>query len=408
MLDKARQRAREVGQQGALFPWRTINGEEASAYYAAGTAQYHINADIAYAIRKYVEVTGDVDFLHRYGAEILVETARLWADLGFFNPTPRGRRSASPVSPGPTSTHGVVDNNYLHQPDGAGESALCRGNRGGDAGRITHGSRAALVRRYRPRGARARRAGRAPPRPMYLPYDEALGIHPQDDSFLDKQVWDFAGTPPENYPLLLHYHPLGHLSPSGDQAGGHAARHVSARATTSPAEQKKRNFDYYDPLTTRDSSLSVCIQSIVAAEVGYAQKALDYFNFAVAMDLSDVGGNVTARRPHRLDRRQLARPRLRVRRAPRRRGSDQLQPEPAGGMERASFQLQVRGSLLRVVTRRDETSYRLLNGPSLTFHHQTGRHANRKIELTPENPEIIVVRARDGAASIDTPEEAAE
>lgn len=84
ILDKARQRARELNQKGALFPWRTINGEEASAYYAAGTAQYHINADIAYAIKKYVEITGDTDFLYNEGVEILVETARLWVDLGFF------------------------------------------------------------------------------------------------------------------------------------------------------------------------------------------------------------------------------------------------------------------------------------------------------------------------------------
>jgi len=55
MLGKARQRAREVNQKGALFPWRTINGEEASAYYAAGTAQYHIDADIMFGLRKYVE-----------------------------------------------------------------------------------------------------------------------------------------------------------------------------------------------------------------------------------------------------------------------------------------------------------------------------------------------------------------
>src|SRR5262245_62823268 len=85
MLDKARARARELGYRGATFPWRTINGEEASAYYAAGTAQYHINAAIAHGIMKYVDVTGDKDFLYRYGAEMLVETARLWYDLGFFS-----------------------------------------------------------------------------------------------------------------------------------------------------------------------------------------------------------------------------------------------------------------------------------------------------------------------------------
>ena len=103
MLDQARQRAREVNQKGALFPWRTINGEEASAYYAAGTAQYHINADIVYALRKYVEATGDEEFLFQEAAEVLVETARLWRDLGFFAESTTDA-SPSSASPAPTST----------------------------------------------------------------------------------------------------------------------------------------------------------------------------------------------------------------------------------------------------------------------------------------------------------------
>ncbi|MEX0869495.1 MAG: hypothetical protein WD011_07465, partial [Nitriliruptoraceae bacterium] len=86
MLDRARERAAELSEKGALFPWRTINGEEASSYYAAGTAQYHIDADIAFAIKRYVDIRGDEDLLCEVGAEILVETARMWADLGFHSP----------------------------------------------------------------------------------------------------------------------------------------------------------------------------------------------------------------------------------------------------------------------------------------------------------------------------------
>ena len=84
MLPKARKRARDMDLRGALFPWRTISGDEASAYHLAGTAQFHLNADIASAVRRYVDVRGDVDFLIETGAEILVETARMWVDLGFF------------------------------------------------------------------------------------------------------------------------------------------------------------------------------------------------------------------------------------------------------------------------------------------------------------------------------------
>ena len=110
MLDHARERARELGQRGALFPWRTINGEEASPSYASGTAQYHINADIAFALRKYVEVSGDREFLRQFGAEMLVETARLWADLGFFSTRKDGKFVINGVT-GPDEYTTVVDNN---------------------------------------------------------------------------------------------------------------------------------------------------------------------------------------------------------------------------------------------------------------------------------------------------------
>jgi len=110
MLDHARARARELGHRGALFPWRTIGGEEASAYYAAGTAQYHINADIMYALRKYVNATGDQEFLLEYGAEMLVETARLWCSLGFFSPRKGGKFCINGVT-GPDEYNTVVNNN---------------------------------------------------------------------------------------------------------------------------------------------------------------------------------------------------------------------------------------------------------------------------------------------------------
>jgi alpha,alpha-trehalose phosphorylase len=111
-LDEARARARELNHRGATFPWRTINGEEASAYYAAGTAQYHINADITYALRKYVEVSGDVDFLHRCGAEMLVETARFWLDLGGFSERD-GRQFRINGVTGPDEYTALVNNNYF-------------------------------------------------------------------------------------------------------------------------------------------------------------------------------------------------------------------------------------------------------------------------------------------------------
>src|SRR5690606_31292093 len=109
ILDKARQRARQLSHPtGALFPWRTIDGEECSAYYPAGTAQFHINADIAFAIQRYVDVTEVYSFLIDCGAEILFETARFWADYGDYIPRKGGKFCINGVT-GPDEYTAIVD-----------------------------------------------------------------------------------------------------------------------------------------------------------------------------------------------------------------------------------------------------------------------------------------------------------
>ncbi len=285
MLEKARHRAREVSQRGALFPWRTINGEEASAYYEAGTAQYHINADIAYAIQKYIYVTGDQSALGDFGAEVLVETARLWEDLGFFNGD--GQFHIQGVTGPDEYTTLVNDNCYTN--------LMARENLRASARLLTKLSeqdpeRFAELTAKLSLGAdeidRWRRAADA----MFIPYDEKRGVHPQDANFLDKEVWDFAATPPDHYPLLLHYHPLViYRFQVIKQADVVLAMFLLSDDFTD--EQKYHNFHYYDPLTTGDSSLSASVQSIVAAELGEMSTAMSYFRRGLYMDLGDVAGN---------------------------------------------------------------------------------------------------------------------
>jgi alpha,alpha-trehalose phosphorylase len=287
MLDQARERAKELSERGALFPWRTVNGEEASSYYAAGTAQYHINADIAYAIKRYVDVRADRGLLSEVGAEILVETARMWSGLGFFGP-----RSES------FHIHGVTgpDEYTTVVNDNAFTNLMARTN-------LRYAAEVALwMREEEPEAYRHlvhqtgleqdeilqwQRAADA----MYVPYDADLGVHPQDANFLEKEVWDFDATPREHYPLLLNYHPLVIYRHQVIKQADVVLAMVLLGDQFS-LEQKRRNFDYYDPLTTGDSSLSACVQSILAAEIGYEQKALEYFQYALLMDLADVAGNV--------------------------------------------------------------------------------------------------------------------
>ncbi|MGA1746716.1 MAG: glycoside hydrolase family 65 protein [Ilumatobacteraceae bacterium] len=285
LLDAARRRAAEMSQVGALYPWRTINGEEASAYYAAGTAQYHINAAVAYAIEQYTRATGDLAFLHREGAEILVETARLWHDLGFIS-----RDGAFHIHrvTGPDEYTTVVNDNLY-------TNVMARFNLRFAAQvlrRIVEDDDSALQWLRERTGVNPAEADdwdRCADL-MYLPFDAALGIHPQDDSFLDLEPWDFAGTPSDQYPLLLHFHPLViYRHQVLKQADVVLAMYL--RGEHFDRETKRRNFDYYDPITTGDSSLSACVQSIAASEVGYRDLAYEYFLQALHLDLSDTHGN---------------------------------------------------------------------------------------------------------------------
>jgi alpha,alpha-trehalose phosphorylase len=287
LLPRARARARELNQRGALFAWRTINGEEASAYYQAGTAQYHINADIAYAVRRYAQVAGDEDFLLDVGAEILVDTARLWEDLGFYDH--RGRFHIHGVTGPDEYTTVVNDNAYTN--------LMARMNLSFAAWyvRELHDERPADYRALAAETelqeseveAWVRAAGA-----MYVPFDRRRAINPQDANFLEREVWDLEGTPPEHFPLLLHYHPLViYRYQVIKQADVVLAMFLVGDEFT--LERKRANFDYYDALTTGDSSLSACVQCVIAAEIGDEERALEYFRYALLMDLADVAGNVS-------------------------------------------------------------------------------------------------------------------
>ena len=288
MLPQARARAKELGHRGAMFPWRTINGEEASAYYAAGTAQYHINADIMYALRKYVQATGDEAFLRDFGAEMLVETARLWLDLGFYSDAKGGKFCINGVT-GPDEYNAVVNNN-------AYTNLMARENLR-YATEVVESLRAtepdaynALVHKTALEPSEAKAWIRAAEN-MYVPYDEKLKIIPEDDNFLDKEPWDFRNTPADHYPLLLFYHPLNIYRKQVIKQADVILAMFLLGDVFSP-ETKKRNFDFYDPLTTGDLSLSSCVEAIIAAQIGDIDKAIRYGMAALLMDLADVGGNV--------------------------------------------------------------------------------------------------------------------
>jgi alpha,alpha-trehalose phosphorylase len=276
-LDLARARARSLGLRGAAFPWRTIAGEECSGYWPAGTAAFHINAAIANATERYQMLTQDAAFEREAGVELLVETARLWRSLGHHDAA--GQFRIDGVT-GPDEYSAVADNNVY-------TNLMAAQNLRAAADAVErHPDVANQLDVDDEEAAGWRDAANA----VFIPYDESLQVHPQADGFTQHAVWDFDSTPPENYPLLLHY-PYFDLYRKQvvKQADLVMALFFTGEAFT--AEEKARDFAYYEQLTVRDSSLSACIQAIVAAEVGHVDLAYDYFAEAALLDLDDTEHN---------------------------------------------------------------------------------------------------------------------
>lgn len=288
MIPAARRRAATLNEHGILFPWRTINGEEASAYYPAGTAQYHINADVVYSLARYVRASGDSGFMLSGGAEIVFETARLWQSLGFWRDSPTGPEFHIHGVTGPDEYTAVVNDNTF-------TNVMARFNLN-YAVRIMSFLEEEFPEDYeriigelsitRDEVQQWERSAQA----MFIPFSESVGIHPQDAGFLNREVWDVPGTDAKHRPLLLHYHPLViYRFQVLKQADTVLA--LWLRASDFTAEQKLADFKYYDPLTTGDSTLSATVQAILAAEVGYQDLAYSYFEHALYVDLKNLHGN---------------------------------------------------------------------------------------------------------------------
>ena len=379
ILDLARERASLLGLGGASFPWRTIHGEECSGYWPAGSAALHINGDIADAVRRYLDATGDHRFAAGEGGELLVETARLWISAGCYDHA--GNFRIDGVT-GPDEYSALVDNNVF-----TNLSAKANLRTAAEvATRVPE-----LARRMGVTRDELHRWSQAAER-MYIPYDERLGVHPQDQGFLLHDPWDFAGTPRGKYPLLLHF-PYFQLYRRQvvKQADLVLALHLHGDAFT--PEEKRRNFDYYEGLTVRDSSLSACTQSIVAAEVGHLDLAYDYLREAAFVDLHDLHHNTG----DGLHIASLAGAVLAVTNGfgGMRDSGGQLRfcprlPEDVPGV---SFAVTVRDVRLRIRIDQEQAHYELETGDALEFLHcdhpvrvEAGRPQSRPIVALPQLP----------------------
>ena len=372
-LPLAIERAAQHGRKGALFPWRTINGQESSGYWPAGTAAFHINADIADAVVHYLEATGDEAFDRGPGIDLLTHTARLWHSLGHHDA--QGRFRIDGVT-GPDEYSAIVDNNVY-------TNLMARQNllAAADAA-DRHPTRA------RELGIDAEESGswREAAHAMFIPYDETLRVHPQDEEFTKHEPWDFADTPPDNYPLLLHY-PYFELYRKQvvKQADLVLAMYLCPDQFT--AEQKARNFDYYEALTVRDSSLSACTQAVMAAEVGHLDLAFDYLGEAALMDLRDLAHNTG----DGLHIASLAGAWIAVVGGfgglRYRGGNIAFAPQLPQALSRLAFSVLIRGRRLRVEVTDADVTYRLAHGEPLEILHY-----GETVELSADTPEVRAIQ----------------
>ena len=375
-LDLAKERAAELGLDGAAFPWRTIRGQECSGYWPAGTAALHINADIAMAFERYRIVTGDQSLEEEYGLEVLIETARLWRSFGHHDR--HGVWHIDGVT-GPDEYTAIVRDNVFtnlmaaHNLRVAAEACA------------RHPEKARTMGVSTEETAAWRDAANA----AHIPYDDELGVHPQCEGFTTFAEWDFETN--TTYPLLLH-EAYVRLYPSQVIKQADLVLAMQWQSHFFTPEQKAHNVDYYERRTVRDSSLSACTQAVMCAEVGHLELAHDYTYEAALIDLRDLHNNsrdglhmaslagawtalVAGFGGLRDDEGMLT-----------------LDPQLPDAIACLRFRLRWRGFRLTVCASHDEVTYTLRDGPDgeLMIHH-----AGEELKLTTDGATTVAVQARE-------------
>ncbi len=388
-LDDARANALAIGHpRGALFPWRTIGGRECSAHYPTGSAQYHINAAIAYAIEQYELATGDTALVDEQAAELLFETARLWFDVGHFSDRRGGAFVIHGVT-GPDEYSALVDNDFYtnamaHRHLRYAAATLHRMMLDAAPAFAALKNRIALSETEADDWQRAADA-------MWLPVDPQTGVHPQDDGFLDKPHFDSATLAPGRGPMLLRVHPMvlfrHQLCKQGDVLQAHC---IAGRVVS--VAQMRRNFAYYEPLTTHDSTLSSVAFATVAARAGLIDKALAYHRASALVDLDDLHGNTS----HGVHMAAMAGSWLTLAQGWGGLSIDggvlRFAPRCPPGWRGYSFRIVWRSSLIEVEVTPLLSSYRVIEGaPVILFDHGREIHAGREgISVPPPQLRAVI------------------
>ena len=281
-LEPAKTQAKKLGLEGALYPMVTFNGEECHNEWEITFEEIHRNGTIVYAIYNYTNYTGDYSYIKEKGIDVIVEVARFWASRVHLS-TRKDKYMIHGVT-GPNEYDNNVNNNWytnyiakwcleyavenIEKLKSENIEAIIRNNV--DDEDINKWSKIAQN--------------------MYLPYDEELDIIVQHDDFLDKEFIKVKDLPKENLPLNQKWS-WDKILRSCYIKQADVLQGIYYFGDKFTKEQKKKNFDFYEPYTVHESSLSPSIYSIIASEIDNLEKAYELYSRTARLDLDNYNND---------------------------------------------------------------------------------------------------------------------
>jgi len=285
-LDKAIENAAKLGLKGALYPMVTMNGEECHNEWEITFEEIHRNAAIAYAIFNYIRYTGDKEYLSEYGLDVLLNISRFWADRVNYNPYKDCYMMLGVT--GPNEYENNVNNNWY--------TNLM-------ASWTLEYSLEALewVEQNNPERAKEVLIKYAFSNDefetwkdiiekIYLPEIEELDVFAQQDGYMDKEQILVSELSSENLPLNQKWS-WDKILRSCFIKQADVLQGIFFLSDRYDIDTKRRNFDFYEPRTVHESSLSPCVYSIIAGEVGYHNKAYELYQRSARLDLDNYNND---------------------------------------------------------------------------------------------------------------------
>ncbi|MTI49197.1 MAG: glycoside hydrolase family 65 protein [Firmicutes bacterium] len=294
-LEKAKENASKLGLRGALYPMVTMNGEECHNEWEITFEEIHRNAAISYAIYNYVRYTGDEKHLADYGLEVLVEISRFWADRVSFNKY-KDKYMILGVT-GPNEYENNVNNNWYTNTMAAWNLEytlevidFLKKEYPNELNK--------LIKKLALEGKELNK-WRDIVSKMYYPYIDSLDVFEQQDGYMDKEQILVEDLDNSNLPLNQNWS-WDRILRSCYIKQADVLQGIFFLNDRYDMDTKKRNFDFYEPRTVHESSLSPCVYSIIANEIGYIDKAYELYLRTSRLDLdnynndSDDGLHITS------------------------------------------------------------------------------------------------------------------